>query len=62
MGKSTIIINDFKNENNNKKYCYNYYFPLGGEIKRKEIIDRLLILNNKNIALDLDLFEIKISK
>ena len=47
MGKSTIIINDFKNENNNKKYCYNYYFPLGGEIKRKEIIDRLLILNNK---------------
>jgi len=56
LGKFTKIINYFKYENDNKKYCHNY-FPLGGEIKRKEIIDRLLIINNKNIALYLDLFD-----
>ena len=55
LGKSTLIKNNFLNEN------YNYlYFPLGGDIKKNEIIHRLNkinLLNNKKIGFHLDLYD-----
>ena len=56
LGKSILIQNSFKNEDYNKKYKY-IYFPLGGEINRNEIIERLLKLTNNKIALHLDLYD-----
>ena len=59
-GKSMKIYNDF-----NKELGQNYeyiYFPIGGDITRKDILDRLLKhknegkdLKNKNIGLHIDL-------
>ena len=56
LGKSTLIKNNFKNEDKNNEYEY-IYFPLGGDINRNEIINRLIELTNKKIALHLDLYE-----
>ena len=56
LGKSILIQNSFKNEDYNKEYKY-IYFPLGGEINRNEIIERLLKLTNNKIALHLDLYD-----
>ena len=54
LGKSTLIKNDFKNYID--KYNYEYtYFPIGDDINRNELINRLLKLSNKKIALHLDL-------
>jgi len=52
LGKSTLIKNDFQRENINYKYVY---FPLGDNLDKKEIIERLLKLSGKKIALHLDL-------
>ena len=52
-GKSKKIKNDFKLFNN---YEY-FYFPIGGNITRKNIIDRLQELKEKKIALHIDLIE-----
>ena len=52
-GKSHKIKNDFKKYEN-----YEYkYFPIGGNISRKNIIDRLQELKGKNVALHIDLIE-----
>ena len=56
LGKSTLIKNNFKKEDENNEYKY-IYFPLGGDINRKEIINRLIELTNKKIALHLDLYD-----
>ena len=56
LGKSTIIKNKFLNNNN---LIYKY-FPLGGEINRKNLMDRLLELNtNTNYGFHLDLYDSK---
>jgi len=55
LGKSTLIRRTFENEREFVDYKYEY-FPLGGNIKRNEIIERLLNLSNKKIALHLDLY------
>ena len=54
VGKSRKIIDSLKNNND-----YNYfYFPIGGEITRNEILDRLLkIEKKKKIGLHLDLYD-----
>ena len=56
LGKTDLIKKDFQKENKDNKYDY-VYFPIGGDIKRDEIITRLLSLSNKNILLHLDLNE-----
>ena len=54
LGKSTLIKNKFLKSYSNYEYIY---FPIGGDINRNDIINRLLLLSNKNIALHLDLNE-----
>ena len=54
LGKSTLIKNNFLNSFSNYEYIY---FPIGGDINRNEIINRLLLLSNRKIALHLDLNE-----
>jgi hypothetical protein len=56
LGKSTLIKNHFEKELSNKDYIY-IYFPIGGDFNRSEIIERLLLLSDKKIALHLDLYE-----
>jgi len=56
LGKSTLIKNNFKNEDKNNEYTYSY-FPLGGNINKSDIIEKLLPLTNKKIALHLDLYD-----
>ncbi|OUM67355.1 hypothetical protein PIROE2DRAFT_58828 [Piromyces sp. E2] len=56
LGKSTLIKNNFKNENRNNEYEYTY-FPLGGNIDKGDIIEKLLPLTNRKIALHLDLYD-----
>ncbi len=41
LGKSTLIKNTFSKENEYKEY-ENTYFPLGEDINRNEIIQKLL--------------------
>ena len=54
-GKSMKIYNDFNQE---LKQNYEYiYFPIGGDITRDEILNRLIDLKNKNVALHIDLLE-----
>ena len=56
LGKSTKIYNEFMNDNN---LIYKY-FPLGGDINRKDLILRLLELEQgKNYGFHLDLYESK---
>ena len=58
LGKSNLIKEQFQNELVNR-FSYEYiYFPINGNISRSEIIKRLLSINNKKIALHLDLNEI----
>jgi len=53
LGKSTLIKSDFENELNNE---YKYvYFPLGGNLKESDIIERLLKLTDFKIGLHIDL-------
>ncbi|ORX43504.1 hypothetical protein BCR36DRAFT_303669, partial [Piromyces finnis] len=56
LGKSTKIKRDFDYELGKEKYKY-VYFPIGGDIKKSEIIKRLLKLTKKDrvIGLHLDL-------
>jgi len=54
MGKSTMIKTAFRNKYPNYKYVY---FPIGNNIHKHEIIERLLKLTNKKIALHVDLQE-----
>jgi len=56
LGKTDLIKKKFREENNNNDYKYDY-FPIGGDIKRDEIITRLLSLSDKNILLHLDINE-----
>ena len=51
LGKSTLIEQNLKQY---KNYEY-HYFPIGGDLNRNEIIERLMSLINKKIALHLDL-------
>jgi len=54
LGKSTLIKNNFKKElGDNYEYVY---FPIGDDINKDEIIQRLLELTDKNIGLHLDLY------
>jgi len=53
LGKSTLIKTDFSEEY--PKYEY-VYFQIGDDIKKNEIIERLLKLSGKKIALHLDLY------
>ncbi|ORX43676.1 hypothetical protein BCR36DRAFT_399937 [Piromyces finnis] len=53
LGKSTLIKNDFKNKN--PKYTY-VYFPLGDNINKEDIINRLLKYSGQRIALHIDLY------
>ena len=53
LGKSTLIKNKFISERN-KNYEY-IYFPIAGNINRREIIERLLELSKKKILLHLDM-------
>ena len=57
LGKSELIKNEYAQilENENMKYIY---FPISGTINEKEIIDRLITLEDDNIYFHIDLIEI----
>ena len=50
------IIKNFNNIIINKDYKYKY-FPIGGNIKSEDIIERLQELKNRKIALHIDILE-----
>eukprot|EP00833_Pecoramyces_ruminatium_P013492 jgi/Orpsp1_1/1187524/evm.model.d7180000058358.1 len=57
LGKSTMIKKDFEQEALEDPHFKYIYFPIGGDIKKDEIISRLLNITEENVALHLDLLE-----
>ena len=58
LGKSEIIINEFKKikeKNNIIKYIY---FPISGSIDEEEIINRLMKIKEENVYFHIDIIEI----
>jgi len=54
LGKSTLIKNKFREEDQEYEYVY---FPIGGDIQKDEIIQRLIELTDKKVALHIDLYD-----